>query len=401
MSARLLGPEDAREALARRIDASWAKAICAEAQGEPYAFDISLRVNVKSGADVERIGTAVWEQWRAMWRRIELPSEAGSGAWIESSSESVRRGTQVAPRYLRAPDLASAEGALAVLGGGSVGGDIARARVVATRMRAAGVALTTSHLKKLVSLSDTDLDALARVVRWLADHQDLSRWTARQLPIPRVHTKWLDDHKTLVNLLTGRDLDAELCQRPTVVHLSYVDPDYLAQPDSPRRHDSWTAGDSHAIAYSPHTVLVVDNRDCRISFPEVSGTVVVEGNGAAATALIAGIPWVRDAERVIYWGDMDADGYAILDRFRAALPKVTSILMDVVAMDRHAEHGVNEDRDGKPLKPSGRALDGLTAGERAAYSMIATSGEADFRRIEQEKLPREEAIAALISSPSG
>lgn len=397
MSARLLGPEAARDALARRIEADWATAVCVEVQGGPIDFEISLRPNVKSGADVERIGTDTWERWRAAWRRLELPSEVGPDAWIEHSSVSVRRGRQTAPRYLRAPDLASAEAVLTVLGGRLVEVDIARARVVAERMRAAGATLSGSQLKKVVKLSDVDLDVLDRVVRWLADHQDLSKWTARQLPIPQVHTKWLDDHKSLVNTLSGRDLDAELRQRPIAVHLTYVDPTYLAGPNSPRRHDSWTTGDSHSIRYVPQTVLVVENRDCRISFPDVEGTVVVEGGGAAATALVAEIPWVREAERVVYWGDMDADGYAILARFRAALPKVSSILMDLHTMDRHKEQGVSEDKDGNPLKPSGRNLVELTDDERGAYAMVATAGEASFRRIEQEKLPPEEAVAALMS----
>lgn len=381
--------------LVGRIEAIWATAVCAEAAGAPRALTISLRPNVTSGAEVLRIGTETWERWRAAWRRVGLPSEPGVSAWIEHSSVSIGGVPQSAPRYLRAPDLDSAESAVAALGGGRLVADIARARVVVDQMRSAGVSLSEGQLKKLVKLSDVDLDLLARAVRWLADHQDLSQWTARQLPIPQVHTKWLDDHKTLVNSLTGRDLDAELRHRPIAVHLTYVDPAYLAGSDNPRRHDSWTAGDSHSLPYRPHTVVVVENRDSRIFFPEVEGTVVVEGVGAAATALVAEIPWVRDATRIVYWGDMDVDGYAILARFRAALPQVSSILMDRYTMERYQELGVSVDRDGSLLRPSGRNPVGLTEDERAAYAMVATAGAATFRRIEQEKLPPEESVAAL------
>ena len=93
----------------------------------------------------------------------------------------------------------------------------------------------------------------------------------------------------------------------------------------------------------------------------VDGTVVVEGGGKAAAALLANVPWIRAADHVVYWGDIDADGYAILDRFRATLAeptpdgapakRVDSILMNAADLHRYAEHGVNHDKAGRPLGP--------------------------------------------------
>lgn len=394
MSARLVRPVDAGVKLAGQVKSKWAAAVCAETRGEEYPFKVSLRPNVTSGAIVERDLMDSWGEWRSEWRHLGMPTEAGAGAWVNSPEISVRRQRVAAPMSLHAPDLASAEAALAVLGGGPVKVDIEAAKDIARRMHAAGASLTPGMLKKVVGLPGTDREALWRVLGFLAEHPDVSHWSARQLPVPHLHTKWLDTNMSLVNGLTGRDLAGELRKRPTAVHLTYVDPTYRAKGG--RRHDAWTAGDDHDIAYQPQTVLVVENRDCRVFFPELAGTVVVEGGGSAATALVAEIPWVRDAQRVVYWGDMDADGYAILDRFRAALPEVSSILMDAVAMNRHAEHGVLDDKDGNPLKPSERKLRELTEDERAAYDMIATAGPATFRRIEQEKL-LDEAVAALSS----
>jgi len=397
VSARLVRPVDAGAKLARQVKDKWAAAVCAETRGEEFPFQVSLRPNVTSGAIVERELMDSWGEWRAEWRRLGMPTEAGAGPWVNSPELSVRQQRIAAPMSLHAPDLASAEAALAVLGGGPVAVDVEAAREIAQSMRAAGVLLTPGTLKKVVDLHQTDREALRRVLGFLAEHPDVSHWSARQLPIPRVHTKWLDKFMVLVSSLTGRDLDSELRKRPTVVHLTYVDPTYLARPDNPRKHDSWTAGDSHELAYQPRTVVVVENRDCRVFFPQLDGAIVVEGGGAAATALVAEIPWVRDAERVVYWGDMDTDGYAILARFRAALPKASSILMDLYTMNRHAEQGVSEDKDRNLLKPSDHTLNGLTEDERAAYDMVATAGPAEFRRIEQEKLPIEEA-AELVRS---
>ena len=396
MNARLVSPAEAGAELAGRVGRNWAQAVCAETRGEPYEFKVGLRPNVTSGAVVERQLLGSWGDWRAEWRRVGLPTEAGTGPWVSSLELSVRQQRVEAPKSLHAPDLESAEAMLAVLGGGPVKVDLARARHIARRLHAARASLTPGMLKKTVALAEWDLEALFAVLDWLGSHPDVSRWSARQLPIPRVDTKWLDKNMTLVCSLTERDLDNELRQRPTVVHLTYVDPDYLAK--GCRRHDAWTAGDQHELAYRPHTVVVVENRDCRVFFPELKGTVVVEGGGAAATALVAKIPWVRDAERVVYWGDMDADGYAILARFRAALPKVSSIFMDNVSMTRFAEQGVILDKDGNRLEPCPIHLENLDDGEREAYTRIATSGPAEIRRIEQEKLPIEEA-AEVLSAP--
>lgn len=94
-------------------------------------------------------------------------------------------------------------------------------------------------------------------------------------------------------------------------------------------------------------------------FPPVPDTIVVEGGGKAAAATLSTIPWLRAAEHVVYWGDMDADGYAILDRFRAAAAaqdgapgrSVPSILMEGTDLHRYARHGVGHDRNGRRIDP--------------------------------------------------
>nr|BFE29820.1 hypothetical protein GCM10010200_020710 [Actinomadura rugatobispora] len=245
---------------------------------------------------------------------------------------------------------------------------------------------------------------LFSAVTWLRRHPDAGAWTARQLPVPGMHTKWLDTHGALLRDVAGRDVRDEVRPRPAVLHLTYVDPGHAAS--GRRRHDAWTTGDTHDIAYRPRIVLVVENRDSRLWFPPVRDTIVVEGGGKAAGTLLANVPWIRAAEHVAYWGDIDADGYAILDRFRAALaepgpdeapPKpVTSILMDATDLHRYARHGVNHDKAGRPIKPSPVILPHLTEAETTAYDTIATAGPTPFRRIEQEAIPLAHAATRLL-----
>lgn len=148
-----------------------------------------------------------------------------------------------------------------------------------------------------------------------------------------------------------------------------------------RRHDAWTTGDVHDIAYRPRVVLVVENRDPRLWFPPVSDTIVVEGGGKAAAALLANVSWIRAADHVVYWGDIDADGYMILDHFRATLAEpapdgapakpVTSILMEATDLHHYSQHGVNHDKAGRPIKPSPEHLPHLTEAETTAYRVLA------------------------------
>jgi hypothetical protein len=220
-----------------------------------------------------------------------------------------------------------------------------------------------------------------------------------------MHSKWLETHGGLLRDVSGRDLRDEVRPRLAVLHLTYVDPGYLAT--GRRRHDAWTTGDVHELAYTPRTVVVVENRDCRLWFPPAEGALVVEGGGKAAAALLSDISWVRQAQNLVYWGDIDADGFAILDHFRRALAvpaccgsparAVSSILMDAAALRRYAALGVRVDKDGRPIPPSSAHLPNLTRDETTAYHAVATAGEAELRRVEQERIPGEDVLAALAA----
>ncbi|MER7113565.1 Wadjet anti-phage system protein JetD domain-containing protein [Saccharomonospora azurea] len=403
----LVTPDDALTTVRRKVEQKWADAVCADfGVGDRVTFSVPLRPGVSTGKAVERLGHATWHEWHRLWR--EFASRLPAGVDLVRTAVSIRGVVGEFPATLRA-DVDGAVALLADTGVEQATVDIGRARELASALRSADAALTPATLRAVSRLRPNDVDVLLGAVTWLRQHPDVSPWTLRQLPIPGMHTKWLDSHGTLLRDVSGRDVRAEVRPRPTVVHLTYVDPDHLAS--GRRRHDAWTTGDVHDIAYPPRVVLVVENRDSRLWFPPVKDTVVVEGGGKAAAALLGGVPWVRAAEHVVYWGDIDADGYAILDRFRATLaepgpdgtpPKpVTSILMDATDLQRYADHGVDRDKDGRPLKPSPGSLRHLTDAETTAYDTIATAGPTPFRRIEQETIPLADAVTRLLRVVNG
>jgi hypothetical protein len=400
----LVTPQDAVAAVQRKIDQKWTEAVCAElGVGDQVVFSVSLRPGVKTGKAVEQLGHAAWHRWHMQWR--DFSDKLPTGVELIRKAVTIRGVAGDFPATL----IADLDGAVRLITDTRTGAeppivDLGRARALASALRSASATLTPATLQAVYRLQAVDVEVLINAVTWLRQHPDASTWTLRQLPVPGMHTKWLDTHGALLRDVAGRDVRDEVRPRLTVMHLTYVDPDHAAS--GRRRHDAWTTGDVHDIAYRPRVVLVVENRDSRLWFPPVSDTIVVEGGGKAAAALLANVPWIRAADHVVYWGDIDADGYAILDQFRATLAEpapdgapakpVTSILMEATDLHRYSQHGVNHDKAGRPIKPSPEPLPHLTHAETVAYNTIATAGPTPFRRIEQEAMPLTHAVTRLL-----
>lgn len=401
MIARLTTPSDAGTRVTQALTQSWAEMVCEELEGTgPRQTTVALAPGVRTGADLARIGFGVTHVWEQAWEDV-VPM--GGVAWrVTTRTVSVERLSRELPAMLV---LEGVDGALDFLRIMDVPVPelLARGREVARELAASGATVTPASLRAACRLGDTDLAGLLSSVRWLRDHPDLSNWTVRQLPVPALHSKWIEQHRSLLRHLCGRDVRREVRPRLAVVHVTYVDPSYLAT--GARRHDAWTTGDAHDLAYRPRIVVVVENRDCRLWFPPVDGAVVVEGGGKAAATLLADLRWLRQADEVLYWGDIDADGFAILDAFRAAMAlptgdgapgrSVHSLLMDAPALQRYEHLGGDHDRRGRPIPPSSATLRHLTPSETQAYHAIATRGAVRVRRIEQERIPVEDAVTAL------
>ena len=81
---------------------------------------------------------------------------------------------------------------------------------------------------------------------------------------------------------------------------------------------------------------------------------------------------------IVYWGDIDTHGFAILDRLRAWHPRTRSVLMDRETLLAHADRWVSEDR------PARSALTRLTPDEHELYSDLVGGELGDGVRLEQE-----------------
>jgi hypothetical protein len=228
MTARLVTPNDAVESIRHKIHQKWAEAICSElGTGSPVTFSIPLRPGISTGKAVERFGYDAWHEWHTAWRAFETQhSTSVEGVEIVRKPLTIRGLATEIPATLLLTDFAAATTLLARVDDRPVPIALDRARTLASSLKAIGANLTPATLKATCRLADADASTLLDAVAWLREHPDLSAWTARQLPVPGMHTKWLETHGTLLRSVAGRDVHTEVRPRPAVVHLTYVDPEY-------------------------------------------------------------------------------------------------------------------------------------------------------------------------------
>lgn len=270
-----------------------------------------------------------------------------------------------------------------------------RANVLASRFPAAADQTLAHTLRQTNAWDQLDFDLLVEASTWFAEH-DATGMTPRQVPLPGFHAKWLDaaGRRKLICGLSGKD-DLGLVGRPALVEFAYLDPDWLAAGG--RRYDSHVVGDCNAPAYPPRFVVIVENKDTFLAFPQMSGGICAFGAGEAGQATLRGLSWLAQAPRLFYWGDMDAAGLEILNAYREQGLDVESILMDLDAYGEFRRFGTNLSAGKRELAAwRARPVPTLTPDEYDLYQLLVSPIFDGPRRVEQERIPLERARRELL-----
>jgi len=228
------------------------------------------------------------------------------------------------------------------------------------------------------------LETALRVVTWFRERPGVTV-LPRAVAVEGVDTKWLERHRPLVETLlaatrgvSGRE-DLGLLAPPDRVRMRFhpgEGPGGLSDVEVPVEE---------LAAVSPaRGILMVENLSSFLALPTWPGVVHVWGVGYRAASLAAE-PWFRAAP-LLYWGDLDADGFSILSNVRGIHGDVTSVLMDVDTVRRWSRLGV-PDREFQV-----RSYPGLTEAEGAAVEALIMVGHL---RIEQERIRFDVAVAAI------
>lgn len=132
------------------------------------------------------------------------------------------------------------------------------------------------------------------------------------------------------------------------------------------------------------TAFIVENDLNLLTLPMFHRGIGIRGEGDAVYRLER-LPWLHHC-RILYWGDIDIEGFLILSRLRSLFPNAGSILMDMGTIRRHATIPGN---GATPTPPTN-----LTPDETAAFEYCVQRNA----RLEQEKIGQafvEQCIAAI------
>ncbi|MFW6205564.1 MAG: DUF3322 domain-containing protein, partial [Actinomycetota bacterium] len=208
------------------------------------------------------------------------------------------------------------------------------------------------HPVRVLELS-SEWASIVATVRWIDAHVDGSQYV-RQVDVPGVDTKFIERHRQVLAALLDAQLEESRVDasrprtdiagrygfrpRPGYVRLRALGPgERLAGGfgELTVRIDELSAAPPECSR-----VYVIENDITYLAFPPVDDAVAVFGGGYAVSVLEP-LSWLADRE-LVYWGDIDTHGFAILDRLRRSFPHARSMLMDRATLLAHEGQWVQE-----------------------------------------------------------
>jgi hypothetical protein len=226
---------------------------------------------------------------------------------------------------------------------------------------------------------------------WIRDH-DTPPLYLRQIDVPGVDTKFVETYQLVLAELLEQVLPAERIderfhrgqfagrfgfrRRPDYTRFRFLAP----QSVFPTGVSEATLRAEEFARLDPYcrTVVMVENEISYLALPDLPDCLAIFGAGFALGS-VAGLRWLQD-KRIIYWGDVDTYGFAILNRLRANYPAVESVLMDVDTLLAHPQQWVLE------AKPTRLALPHLSEAESVLYQDLVEDRYGHHVRLEQERV---------------
>jgi hypothetical protein len=265
-------------------------------------------------------------------------------------------------------------------------------------------------------LEDKPLDALSHradwpglltVCEWFQRHPRPNLYV-RQLDIPGVDTKFIESRKGLLMALLDRIPHIGVSV-PTVTGLSKhgFERRFGLKYDEPlirlRLLDEKLAvggltdlclpvGDFVARDFGAATVFITENKINGLSFPPVSGAMIIFGLGYGIE-ILSEIGWLEE-KILYYWGDIDTHGFAMLSQIRGYFPRTRSLLMGTGTFleHRHLWGAENAAR-----RFTGH-LANLSAAEAQLYSELKDDRWGKRVRLEQERIAYSWVLRTLAAA---
>jgi len=234
----------------------------------------------------------------------------------------------------------------------------------------------------------TEWTSILKVCEYFKDNPKPNTYI-RELPI-NVHTKFIERNqsllKELLDILISENINIAEKQFEKRFNLKYSEPQIRFKIlDKEISKNLFSGIDDLAIPVSQFEklnlpikkVLIVENKTTlytTLTLPKMEGAIAVFGQGNAVLNLKNAV-WLTKME-ILYWGDIDVQGFEILSRLREHFTHIKTVLMDKVTFQTFFEND-----KGTPTNISTKL--NLSDREQELYNILQTNNW----RLEQEKVP--------------
>lgn len=270
--------------------------------------------------------------------------------------------------------------------------EVALFRQSSTKITEAYPQLTDWIIKNPIKViaNQAEWESILKVCQYFNQNPEPNLYI-RELPI-KVHTKFLERNqgviREILDILISEhiNIDEKLFEKR--FNLKYAEPQIRFKVLDKEIAQKFFSGiDDLAIPVSQFEILdlpvekviVMENKTTfytALTLPKVSRAIALFGSGFSVYNL-KNVRWFKNKE-LLYWGDIDAQGFEILSQFRGYFPHSKSVLMDKQTFDKFFEND-----NGTPTNISTKL--NLTNNEQELYDTLKKNNW----RLEQEKIPFE------------
>jgi hypothetical protein len=267
----------------------------------------------------------------------------------------------------------------------------------ANKFKQLAMETTTSHPELAILLHDKPrilLDNLAiwqqllKVTDWFIAHPNPDIYI-RQIDLPNIDSKFIEQHMAQLTVLLDTRLPPSAiaaCEKKFELRYGLRYDQHLIRfrlLDSALALSGLTdltlpLEDFCRVDLDVDTVYITENKINGLAFPQMARSMVIFALGYGIGSL-SRADWIK-SKRIVYWGDLDTHGFAILSHCRALFPQTVSILMDSATLTANRSLCVIEAATVKEMPTC------LTESERATYAALSAS-EGINLRLEQERIP--------------
>ncbi|WP_113662373.1 Wadjet anti-phage system protein JetD domain-containing protein [Pedobacter nanyangensis] len=244
---------------------------------------------------------------------------------------------------------------------------------------------TVKNPLKIVQ-NQNEWENLLKVCKWFLHNYRRGEFYIRELPID-IHTKFIEANtgviKSLLEVLIPDRIKHDERMFEKRFGLKYAEPRIRIRFLDERLFVEGRFKDIsiplHEFAdadFDCRRIIITENKMNFLTLPEMKDAVAIWGGGFAVKNL-KDIEWLK-GKAILYWGDIDAQGFEILAQLRSYYPQTISVMMDKETFNRFAVYQAQGTKSNIILRQW------LTDAEQELYNLVREKS----LRLEQEKIPQ-------------